>query len=1016
MEELSDILRILLRNLPYQSFLQNELDCMSLDLEKLGQALHGYMSAFTDTEISNMLVSLKNFLNEYNRFLGVRRSGEELSVFDAVFRFSDGMLTRKNNRVMVRYERFLRWRATTKEVGEDIFVTAFLARHDLKSSIYCRDFTWPVVIGHSNVQLRRITGKGMAENHFHLWGSSPYFHISWIWMMNQVTQVERNEQIEYFSNQARHVPFVYGRGEYEMDMKMSCLQAALIRLYLYTRLREIPLELGKYYIEWQELLPWTEGFRSIVEVSNINGFETMRTAEVLNELVHWDTSIEKYIPVLKRICQKPVNFQELSGTSGQLLTADILRFIFQRQGRICLQDCRDLLEPSRYQQLSERKTEQKIRFYLREHGVLLSHLDEIQNITDNLRSGFGDTDTSSDYALRAVSVHSYRENENNGILGGERWLLYEMFRRIERRDSTLTTQVYNLFYAYLLIKEKWRGEMVQSNNWVGFENFSIYQRRTGVFPLERQLEEQKVRMAVISCVEQNVRCLELRITPKNTSRENYEEIRFLDHAIDPGEDHVEEAGLPKSEGKRRRRLRDICFYVLHFIKWPDDQVSSQVFCSHRHASLRHDIEKKALALLEFRHHYPETAARVLGIDASSQEIGCRPEVFAQGFRTLHSDTSFVYSEKGFQKLPQLRVTYHVGEDFLDVTDGLRAIDEAILFLNLDCGDRLGHALALGISVSDWYRSKQYYLSIPKQDYLDNIVWLYHALIRYNISFSDNLKNRIEKDFAKYFGEIYRKHMDDQFIRAIRKDKEDRGGVWTHKDNLVFDIHAYYDAWKLRGDTPELYRRGYYYNNETYISPYDRNAVNYSFPIDFEVRKNSEPAILYYYYHYSKEVREAGKQNADIKVDYEYIRAVEQVQKAMQKELVKRGIGIETNPSSNWMIGTFSRYDEHPIIKWFNNGLTVDSEALRECPQLWVSINTDDQGIFNTKLENEYALLARALEKKKDEKGEYIYSKAMIYEWLDKIREMGIRQSFYEEENPLAEYVDTDFDNPHSSVF
>ena len=70
--------------------------------------------------------------------------------------------------------------------------------------------------------------------------------------------------------------------------------------------------------------------------------------------------------------------------------------------------------------------------------------------------------------------------------------------------------------------------------------------------------------------------------------------------------------------------------------------------------------------------------------------------------------------------------------------------------------------------------------------------------------------------------------------------------------------------------------------------------------------------------------------------------------------------------------------------------------MKECPQIWVSINTDDQGVFNIKLENEYALLARALEMEVDENGKQIYSKTMIYDWLNEIRKMGLRQSFLEQ--------------------
>lgn len=61
--------------------------------------------------------------------------------------------------------------------------------------------------------------------------------------------------------------------------------------------------------------------------------------------------------------------------------------------------------------------------------------------------------------------------------------------------------------------------------------------------------------------------------------------------------------------------------------------------------------------------------------------------------------------------------------------------------------------------------------------------------------------------------------------------------------------------------------------------------------------------------------------------------------------------------------------------------------------LSVSINTDAQGVFDTLLENEYALMVLALEKAKDEEGNKLYDIEDIYEWLNYVREMGIEQSF-----------------------
>ncbi len=75
------------------------------------------------------------------------------------------------------------------------------------------------------------------------------------------------------------------------------------------------------------------------------------------------------------------------------------------------------------------------------------------------------------------------------------------------------------------------------------------------------------------------------------------------------------------------------------------------------------------------------------------------------------------------KYPSLSATYHVGEDFLELASGLRAIDESILYLELQRDDRLCHALGLGIEPADYYAGKGYRLYTTKQERLDNLVWL-----------------------------------------------------------------------------------------------------------------------------------------------------------------------------------------------------------------------------------------------------------------------------------------------------
>lgn len=139
----------------------------------------------------------------------------------------------------------------------------------------------------------------------------------------------------------------------------------------------------------------------------------------------------------------------------------------------------------------------------------------------------------------------------------------------------------------------------------------------------------------------------------------------------------------------------------------------------------------------------------------------------------------------------------------------------------------------------------------------------------------------------------------------------------------------------------------------------------------------------------------GNKRKEIKVNRCIIKAVKEVQKRLQWVVAQKGLGIETNPSSNALIGTFKRYDRHPILNWYNYGLASGEEELADVPQIQVSVNTDDQGVFATYIENEYAYLALALEKLKDENGKPRYSRTLIYQWLDNVRKMGLVQSFGE---------------------
>src|SRR5699024_10439445 len=202
-----------------------------------------------------------------------------------------------------------------------------------------------------------------------------------------------------------------------------------------------------------------------------------------------------------------------------------------------------------------------------------------------------------------------------------------------------------------------------------------------------------------------------------------------------------------------------------------------------------------------------------------------------------------------------------------------------------------------------------------------------------------------------------------------------------------DINNYYNAWKLRGDDPSLYENGHFDKRrmEYHRQPY---LVNEIYPEAYEIRELKDISDLYYRYHFDERSRRLGNVTTEYTMTKGYVSALTEIQHAMQFDIASRGLAIETNPSSNYHIGTFRSYDDHPIVHFFNKGLIHDEEKLRACAQIPVSINTDDQGIFNTSLENEYALLASSLEAVTDDCDRKVYRPSDIYEWLDNIRIMG----------------------------
>lgn len=605
-----------------------------------------------------------------------------------------------------------------------------------------------------------------------------------------------------------------------------------------------------------------------------------------------------------------------------------------------------------------------------------------------------------DYAITGTPSLRDLNNEyhfKHLIIAGERRWMYHTFRQIF--SGAYNNPIYpTLFYAYLLFKVQVRHELVQLNDKVGFDNFSHYERRKALFIPEGSIYDALVANLAVSPFllrDKQHRYLEARIAPARTALAMEQKIHRLNRDI---ADRRFSPVHPPSDGRIKPdatpRRNDLHYnYIVHFIKEKDslltDKNNALLNIVPRHHFSRKKYTQQAMAIAKLWQSYAKAAEDITGIDAANAERRCRPEVFGQVFRYLravHPDSRLNHFVD--RQRHALRVTYHVGEDFLDIVDGLRAVDEARIFLNLQRHDRLGHALVLGVDVEHHYKRNHRRIVMPKPMFLDNIVWLYFKAANYQLEGVGLLRAQIEVWFQRLIREIY-----------------------PHRVPHT-SLYEYYLSWLLRGDDPERYRTIGHDHDKRSISAIDAtpwgqaalcHTPNYEALLE-EARNCPNARWLYHTYHFDPHTKQMELASDEFLVDESFIRLVAQTQQKMLEEMAEIGLCIETNPTSNLRIQQLPCYRNHPIHRFYNYGLHLSVPRFA----MPVTINTDDLGVFATSLEREYALLACGLEKGLAHHPECETVPLDIYNWLDEIRAMGFEQAF--QEDPLARHAPSEDQN------
>jgi hypothetical protein len=550
------------------------------------------------------------------------------------------------------------------------------------------------------------------------------------------------------------------------------------------------------------------------------------------------------------------------------------------------------------------------------------------------------------------------------LLLGERVFLFHAFELFHKRteDAVLAAAL----HAYLLIQNLiWRALIQPRDTAKGFDRFDKYHSLFLRKP-EKSQHFSRARDTYFHRLIQaqrtgGVRWMELRTTPFDGV---WQETHRLDRAL--------QRILKKDISDRSRELRVFlpnrsselptalfatpayqdyhanrileeiransiqAGLIFHFIKQTDPvKVRAEHYIIPcRHSKLRRLVKQQAMEIRQV-HRSRRYGHYIVGLDAANAELKARPEVFAPAIRWLReipcrpADPAYDTLIRRFEpNEPQgFGLTYHAGEDFRHLLSGLRAVDEALRFLKMGPGDRIGHGLALGLLYNTWCERVGGEVAMPRGEHLDDLVWLREKLAGDPGRFG-RLLFAIDDKIRRLAWEIYG-HLQEQ----LKHDPTD----WQL-------LHL---AWTYRNRDPLPYS--------------NLDKLLKAEPLKKPPPYQEMAQALWRAYHFNPGVRVCYEEPMRVSLEdpalEHWHEAVTWVQDAMLHEIREKRIAIEINPTSNLCIGPLIDMQEHPVFRW--HPPEDDATAIRP----YLLVGSDDPGVFGTELAFEYATLSRAAEER-----------------------------------------------------
>lgn len=481
-----------------------------------------------------------------------------------------------------------------------------------------------------------------------------------------------------------------------------------------------------------------------------------------------------------------------------------------------------------------------------------------------------------------------------------------------------------LLWIYLLIQNQYLTLLVQRDDFFGFDQFQKYT----MTELREETEKSylsRFKHAHGAGVYSQVRYLEGRFAPKSDPSK----MQKLIFSVLRGYWEYLSAHMPLEwvhdkpltvsqvlDNLERVETNGKCAelaLVPHFIKRKPKK--GEVY---PYALLFKDLKNQAAILMDMLKHEPRLTRWIRGVDAAANEMHAPPELFGPLFRVL-------------AKSGVAHFTYHVGEDFPHLISGIRSIDDALRFLPLRNGDRLGHCTAIGITPGIWKRSLPLSLSMTKETRLLDLVFIWREL-------------RSHPELLRY--------ASDAAIEAVHLAHE----VFSLEEEI--SITTLDQVFELRGMLAES--EGLLGELDGPLKP--RSLWLEEYERARELAKTAgmkRPLKLYKQWLTSDNAQKQRAEYVEVALEYLPDEAVIALQQAVMAKMADRNIAIECPPTSNTRISQYRDVSEHHIFRWIG----LPGEAVEGDVPMSICLGSDDPGIFAADLKSEFYHLFVVLTRK-----------------------------------------------------